>query len=278
MVEFYTVKRIDNSRLVRRRQGGFLRTCGRHLMIAGVLVALTIMLFIGDWRTTIIASLAILLILTHVRSAIVVCTTLPLAVLVCRDRRTARRLVLSALAAVLLITVIPFQDPQDVLGHPNGKLYIANGMAISVYDAATHAFLGYLGDITPASRFFSYIHRMSIDAAGNIYAVDQVAKASSVLLNSLVTSASPRDREVEAAKASGAKVMCFASTESIASRMIEYGTDALILEGSEAGGHIGHVSTMVLIQEVLFRFGQVPVFVAGGLGRGEAKWRQSQKG
>jgi enoyl-[acyl-carrier protein] reductase II len=78
----------------------------------------------------------------------------------------------------------------------------------------------------------------------------------------------PRKGDVEAAKASGAKVMCFASTESIASRMIEYGTDALILEGSEAGGHIGHVSTMVLIQEVLFRFDQVPVFVAGGVATG----------
>ena len=36
--------------------------------------------------------------------------------------------------------------------------------------------------------------------------------------------------------------------------MIDYGADALILEGSEAGGHIGHVSTIVLIQQVLFRY------------------------
>lgn len=78
----------------------------------------------------------------------------------------------------------------------------------------------------------------------------------------------PRKGEVQTARGSGAKVMCFASTESIAARMIDYGTDALILEGSEAGGHIGHVSTMVLIQEVLFRFGQVPVFVAGGVATG----------
>jgi enoyl-[acyl-carrier protein] reductase II len=78
----------------------------------------------------------------------------------------------------------------------------------------------------------------------------------------------PRRGEVQTAKDSGAKVMCFASTESIASRMIDYGTEALILEGSEAGGHIGHVSTMVLIQEVLFRFNQVPVFVAGGVATG----------
>jgi cell division protein FtsL len=39
VVEFYTVKRIDNSRLVRRRQGGLVRTCGRQLMIAGVVAA-----------------------------------------------------------------------------------------------------------------------------------------------------------------------------------------------------------------------------------------------
>jgi enoyl-[acyl-carrier protein] reductase II len=78
----------------------------------------------------------------------------------------------------------------------------------------------------------------------------------------------PRKAEVVRAKSSGAKVMCFASTDSIASRMIDYGADALILEGSEAGGHIGHVSTIVLIQEVLFRFGQVPVFVAGGIATG----------
>ncbi len=78
----------------------------------------------------------------------------------------------------------------------------------------------------------------------------------------------PKKSEVEAAKASGAKVMCFASTESIAARMIDSGTDALILEGSEAGGHIGHVSTIVLIQEVLFRFDRVPVFVAGGVATG----------
>jgi enoyl-[acyl-carrier protein] reductase II len=78
----------------------------------------------------------------------------------------------------------------------------------------------------------------------------------------------PRKTEIERAKASKAKVMCFASTESIAARMIDYGADALILEGSEAGGHIGHVSTMVLIQEVLFRFDQVPIFVAGGVATG----------
>jgi len=51
--------------------------------------------------------------------------------------------------------------------------------------------------------------------------------------------------------------------------MIDYGTDALILEGSEAGGHIGHVSTIVLIQQVLFNFPDIPIFVAGGIATGK---------
>jgi enoyl-[acyl-carrier protein] reductase II len=79
----------------------------------------------------------------------------------------------------------------------------------------------------------------------------------------------PRRGEVRQAKASGAKVICFASTSSMAERMIRFGADALILEGSEAGGHIGHVSTLVLLQSILFEYGDaLPVFVAGGVAHG----------
>jgi enoyl-[acyl-carrier protein] reductase II len=80
----------------------------------------------------------------------------------------------------------------------------------------------------------------------------------------------PRQSEVEQARASGAKVICFASAGSIAERMIDYGADALILEGSEAGGHIGHVSTTVLLQEILFPYAdRLPIFVAGGIADGQ---------
>jgi enoyl-[acyl-carrier protein] reductase II len=48
------------------------------------------------------------------------------------------------------------------------------------------------------------------------------------------------------------------------------GTDAIVIEGMEAGGHIGPVSTGVLAQEILPHVREVPVFVAGGIGRGEA--------
>jgi len=64
--------------------------------------------------------------------------------------------------------------------------------------------------------------------------------------------------------------MCFAATLAMARRAVRAGADALIIEGMEAGGHIGPVSTSVLAQEILPGIGDVPVFVAGGIGRGEA--------
>lgn len=78
----------------------------------------------------------------------------------------------------------------------------------------------------------------------------------------------PRPSEVKIAKESGAKIMAFASNESIAKRMIDSGVDALMLEGSEAGGHIGHVSLTILLQQILFTVDEIPVFVAGGIATG----------
>jgi len=78
----------------------------------------------------------------------------------------------------------------------------------------------------------------------------------------------PRGSEIRIAKESGAKVMAFASNESIANRMIASGVDALMLEGSEAGGHIGHVSLIILLQQVLFAVKDIPIFVAGGIATG----------
>ena len=78
----------------------------------------------------------------------------------------------------------------------------------------------------------------------------------------------PRENEIQRAKDSGARVICFAPTEQLAMKLIKMGTDALILEGSEAGGHIGPVSLTVLIQQILFNVDAVPIFVAGGIATG----------
>jgi enoyl-[acyl-carrier protein] reductase II len=79
----------------------------------------------------------------------------------------------------------------------------------------------------------------------------------------------PRHPEIKIAKESGAIVLSFASTESMAKRQIDMGVDALILEGSEAGGHVGHVSLGILLQQVLFKIDEVPIFVAGGIATGK---------
>ncbi len=71
-------------------------------------------------------------------------------------------------------------------------------------------------------------------------------------------------------KEGGAKVVCFSPALVLAKRLIKMGADALVIEGMEAGGHIGPVSTSVLAQEILPEIRSVPVFVAGGIGRGEA--------
>ena len=78
----------------------------------------------------------------------------------------------------------------------------------------------------------------------------------------------PKKNDVAQMKAAGKKVLSFASTDSIADQMVRFGVDGLILEGSEAGGHIGHVSLMILLQQVLFKKPGVPVFVAGGIATG----------
>ena len=71
-------------------------------------------------------------------------------------------------------------------------------------------------------------------------------------------------------KQGGAKVMCFAPAVALAKKLVRSGSDAIVIEGMEAGGHIGPVSTSVLAQEILPAVRDVPVFVAGGIGRGGA--------
>jgi enoyl-[acyl-carrier protein] reductase II len=81
----------------------------------------------------------------------------------------------------------------------------------------------------------------------------------------------PPGGAIERIKASGAKLVVFAPALALAKKLIRSGADALVIEGMEAGGHIGPVSTSVLCQEILPHVAaDVPVFVAGGIGRGEA--------
>jgi hypothetical protein len=80
----------------------------------------------------------------------------------------------------------------------------------------------------------------------------------------------PPKGSVEAIKETGAKVICFAPTLALGKKLLRSGADALVIEGHEAGGHIGPVATSVLAQEILPELAADHlVFVAGGIGRGE---------
>jgi enoyl-[acyl-carrier protein] reductase II len=78
----------------------------------------------------------------------------------------------------------------------------------------------------------------------------------------------PKKSDIEKAKMCGAKVICFTPTAPLAHKLIERGADSLMLEGSEAGSHIGPVALSVLIQQILFEVETVPLFVAGGIATG----------
>lgn len=86
-----------------------------------------------------------------------------------------------------------------------------------------------------------------------------------VLAGGLPTSAS-----FSRLKEHGCLIIGFAPALIIAKKLIRMGADAIVIEGCEAGGHIGPVSTSVLAQEILPEIREIPVFVAGGIGRGEA--------
>jgi enoyl-[acyl-carrier protein] reductase II len=84
----------------------------------------------------------------------------------------------------------------------------------------------------------------------------------------------PSGKTITRIKELGAKVLCFAPAIPLVKKLVKSGTDAIIIEGSEAGGHIGPVSTSVLAQEILpfvnEYYPEIPIFIAGGIGRGEA--------
>ncbi|GBQ04712.1 NAD(P)H-dependent flavin oxidoreductase [Saccharibacter floricola] len=80
----------------------------------------------------------------------------------------------------------------------------------------------------------------------------------------------PTGATIRRVRDGGARAIGFAPALALGRRLIKMGIEALIIEGSEAGGHVGPVSLNVLAQEILPHVTEVPVFVAGGLGRGDA--------
>ena len=66
-------------------------------------------------------------------------------------------------------------------------------------------------------------------------------------------------------KAIGTKVIPVVASVALAKRLVRTGVDAVIAEGMESGGHIGELTTMALVPQVVDAV-DVPVIAAGGIG------------
>ncbi len=83
----------------------------------------------------------------------------------------------------------------------------------------------------------------------------------------VTTGAGSPGRVLDRLKPLGIKVLPVVPTTALAKRVERQGADAVIVEGSEAGGHIGELTTMVLTPMVVDAV-SVPVIAAGGIGDG----------
>jgi enoyl-[acyl-carrier protein] reductase II len=79
----------------------------------------------------------------------------------------------------------------------------------------------------------------------------------------------PSSQSIDCLKAGSCCVIGFSPNLTLARKLMRMRCDALIAEGHEAGGHVGPISTSVLAQEILTNLSEIPIFVAGGIGRGE---------
>lgn len=80
----------------------------------------------------------------------------------------------------------------------------------------------------------------------------------------VVTGAGTPGKYIEPLKKAGIKIMPVVASVALAKRLEKSGVDAIIAEGTEAGGHIGELTTMVLVPQVADAV-EIPVVAAGGI-------------
>lgn len=83
----------------------------------------------------------------------------------------------------------------------------------------------------------------------------------------VTTGAGTPSKYMDMWKEHGIKVIPVVPSVAIAKRMVRSGADAVIAEGTESGGHVGELTTMVLVPQVVDAV-DVPVIAAGGIGDG----------
>ncbi len=83
----------------------------------------------------------------------------------------------------------------------------------------------------------------------------------------VTTGAGNPGKYIPAWKEAGIKVLPVTATVALARRLARSGADALIIEGTEAGGHVGELTTMALVPQVVDAV-DIPVIAAGGIASG----------
>lgn len=83
----------------------------------------------------------------------------------------------------------------------------------------------------------------------------------------ITTGAGNPGKYIDSFKEIGSKVIPVVPTVALAKRMEKQGADAVIVEGTEAGGHIGELSTMALLPQIVDAV-NIPVIAAGGIADG----------
>lgn len=84
----------------------------------------------------------------------------------------------------------------------------------------------------------------------------------------VTTGAGNPGRFIDQLKEIGTKIIPVVPSVALAKRMEKLGVDAVIVEGTEAGGHIGELTTMVLVPQVASEVTTIPVIAAGGIADG----------
>ena len=83
----------------------------------------------------------------------------------------------------------------------------------------------------------------------------------------VTTGAGNPGQYIPAWKAAGIKVIPVVAAAVLAKRLSRYGVDAFVAEGMESGGHVGEMTTMALVPQVIDAV-DVPVIAAGGIADG----------
>ena len=83
----------------------------------------------------------------------------------------------------------------------------------------------------------------------------------------VTTGAGNPGKYIPAWKEAGVKVLPVVAASILAKRLVNAGADAVIAEGTESGGHVGEMTTMALVPQVIDAV-DVPVIAAGGIADG----------